>query len=63
MESTREATYAEIACRLRNIPLDNPCSSYEWEELVEKLCISEDDELRIIGKLELDSMQQKSCRK
>ena len=45
--------YAEIARIMREIPLETHMSSYEWEELVEKLCVSDDAGLRDIGAKEL----------
>ena len=45
--------YAEIWCRMREVPLEPHLSSYEWEELVEKLCTSNDAGLRDIGAREL----------
>jgi hypothetical protein len=45
--------YAEIGRRMREIPLETHLSSYEWEELVEKLCASDDAGLRDIGVKEL----------
>lgn len=45
--------YAELGRRMREIPLETHMSSYEWEELVEKLCASDDAGLRDIGAKEL----------
>jgi len=45
--------YAEIGRKMREIPLEQPASSYEWEELVEKLCDSDDAGLHDIGVKEL----------
>jgi hypothetical protein len=50
MNKTR---YAEIGRRVREIPLETHISSYEWEELVQRLCASDDAELRDIGAREL----------
>jgi hypothetical protein len=50
MDKTR---YAEIGQRLREIPPETHISSYEWEELVQKLCASDDAGLRDIGVKEL----------
>lgn len=44
---------------MREIPVENPGSSYEWEELVEKLCASDDAGLREIGVRELEILRQK----
>lgn len=45
--------YAEIGRRMREIPPETHVSSYEWEELVQKLCASDDNGLRDIGVKEL----------
>ncbi len=54
-----KAKYAEIGRKIRNIPLDKPCMSYEWEELVEKLCASDDSGLHTIGIEELGKLMLK----
>lgn len=48
MTGTREATYAEIARRIRAVQLDRQGSSHEWEELVQKMCDSDDTDLQNI---------------
>lgn len=48
-----KSKYAEIGRRAREIPLETHLSSYEWEELVQKLCSSDDAVLRDIGVKEL----------
>lgn len=53
--------YAEIGRRMRAIPLEKPGSSYEWEELVQKLCVSDDAGLHDIGIKELGELKHK-CR-
>lgn len=45
----RGENYAAIASKLRTLPLDTPSMRYEWEELVTRLCASNDDVLREIG--------------
>lgn len=45
--------YAEIGRRVRELPPEPHFSSYEWDELVEKLCASDDVGLRDIGVKEL----------
>jgi hypothetical protein len=45
--------YAEIGRKMRELPLEKPDSSYEWEELVQRLCASDDTGLREIGVKEL----------
>ena len=52
--------YAEIARRMREIPLETHMSSYEWEELVEKLCALNDAGLRDIGAKELYDLLRRS---
>ena len=53
--------YIEIGQKMREIPLETHVSSHEWEELVERLCASDDDELRDIGAKELyDLLRQRS---
>ena len=48
--------YAEIARKMRELPIEKHGSSYEWEELVQKLCDSGDSELRGIGIRELGEL-------
>jgi len=50
--------YVEIGRKMREIPQEKPGSSYEWEELVQKLCVSCDDGLRMIGVRELEILRQ-----
>lgn len=55
--------YAEIGRKMREIPLETHMSSYEWEELVEKLCASDDAGLRDIGAKELyDLLHRRPAR-
>ncbi|MBW4053838.1 MAG: hypothetical protein HIU83_00250 [Proteobacteria bacterium] len=54
-----KAKYAEIGRKIRNIPMEKPCMSYEWEELVEKLCASDDSGLHTIGIKELGKIMLK----
>ncbi len=53
------ATYAEIGRKMREIPLEKTCASYEWEELVQRLCISADDKLHDIGVREMEILRQR----
>jgi hypothetical protein len=48
-----KATYAEIGRKIRELPLEKAGMSYEWEELVQKLCASNDAGLHDIGLREL----------
>jgi hypothetical protein len=52
--------YPEIGRKLRAIPPDPPETSHEWEELVERLCESDDAELHSTGLRELEQLQR--CR-
>jgi hypothetical protein len=54
-----DTKYAEIGRKIRAIPLEKHFPSYEWEELVEKLCKSNDPALHAIGVRELDQMKHK----
>lgn len=59
MVNTINTTYEEIARKMREIPLEKSCSTYKWEELVQKLCSSEDAALHDIGVRELEILRQK----
>jgi len=59
VDQTKNYKYAEIVRKMREIPLEKPGLSYEWEELVEKLCVSDDDELHNIGIKERDELKQR----
>jgi hypothetical protein len=59
MACMKNIKYVEIARRIREIPLEKPGSSYEWEELVQKLCASDDVGLHDIGVRELAILRQK----
>jgi len=56
---TGKAKYAEIGRKIRQIPLEKPELSYEWEELVKKLCASDDAGLHDIGIKELGELNNK----
>ena len=58
MMETGNTKYAEIGRRMREIPPEPPAVSYEWEELVHRLCASDDDGLHNIGVRELKILQQ-----
>jgi len=51
--------YAEIGRKMREVPLEKPGSNYKWEELVQKMCSSDDDGLHDIGMRELDELEHK----
>jgi hypothetical protein len=59
MTDMDQTKYAEISRRTREVPLEQPGSSYEWEELVEKLYASNDPGLHEIGVRELEILRQK----
>jgi hypothetical protein len=54
-----KARYTEIGRRMRDIPLEHLGSSYEWEELVQRLCTSDDAGLHDIGLRERDELSHK----
>ena len=59
MVSADRTTYEDIARRMREVPAVKTCPSYKWEELVSKLCASDDAGLHDIGVRELELLQQK----
>jgi len=59
MTCMSNSKYVEIARKLREIPPEQPETSYEWEELVQKLCDSDDAGLHDIGVRELEILRQK----
>ena len=59
---TGKAKYAEIGRKIRQIPLEKPELSYEWEELVKKLCASDDAGLHDIGIKELGELNNKRTK-
>jgi hypothetical protein len=54
-----KAKYAEIGRKIREVPLETSSTSYEWEELVQKLYASDDAGLHEIGVRELEILRQK----
>jgi hypothetical protein len=56
---TNKIRYAEIGRKIKALPLEKPFSSYEWEELVQKMCDSSDSGLHSIGIKELNELKQK----
>jgi hypothetical protein len=62
MSCINKTKYAEIGRKMREIPLERPVTSYEWEELVEKLCTSDDAELQDIGNKEFNKLKN-NCSK
>ncbi|MDU0459226.1 MAG: hypothetical protein RW306_10905 [Geobacteraceae bacterium] len=59
MTVVNKRRYAEIGRRIRDVPLEYAGISYEWEELVQKLCDSEDAGLHGIGVRELELLRIK----
>jgi hypothetical protein len=53
MTDISKSRYAEIGRQMRELPREKACCSYEWEELVQKLCTSDDTRLHEIGVKEL----------
>lgn len=53
-----KTTYAEIGRKIRALPPEKPAASHEWEELVEKMCASDDDELHGTGVKELNELKR-----
>jgi hypothetical protein len=49
--------YAEIGRKVREIPTEKPRPSYQWEELVQKMCVSDDAGLQEIGIKELGELK------
>ncbi|MEI6702484.1 MAG: hypothetical protein WCL71_02970 [Deltaproteobacteria bacterium] len=60
MTEINKTKYAEIGRKMRELPLEKHGSSYEWEELVQKLCASGDARLHGIGIREMRELKQKS---
>lgn len=59
MMNTDKEKYAEISRKIREAPLEEPWPSYKWEELVSKLCASDDARLHDIGVRELEILRAK----
>ncbi len=55
--NAKQAKYSEIGLRLRAIPLERHIPRHEWEELVDKLCASEDAALHDIGIKERNALR------
>jgi hypothetical protein len=61
--SNTNKMYAEIGRKIRQIPLDGHYVSYEWEELVQRMCDSDDTKLHTIGIKELAELTTLATRK
>jgi hypothetical protein len=59
MMEMNKTIYSEIGRKIREVPLEATSSSYEWEELVQKLCESDDAGLHEIGVRELEILRNK----
>jgi hypothetical protein len=57
MITINKKKYAEIARKVRELPIEKHGPSHEWEELVRKLCDSSDEGLRGIGVRELSELK------
>jgi len=62
MVGTKNEKYAEIGRKMRAVPPEKSAPSYEWEELVEKLCSSDDVGLQDIGRKEHEVINQKKIQ-
>jgi hypothetical protein len=51
--------YAEIGRRVREIPAEKTRPSHQWEELVHKMCVSNDAGLHEIGIKEFGELQHR----
>ena len=51
--------YTEIGRKIRTIVPDKFSPAYEWEELVQRMCASQDANLRAIGSKEREELK---CR-
>ncbi|MHB8057393.1 MAG: hypothetical protein ACYDHC_05800 [Desulfuromonadaceae bacterium] len=54
-----KAKYVEIGRQMRALPLEKPATTYKWEELVDRMCASDDAGLRDVGIKERDELQHK----
>jgi hypothetical protein len=63
MPGINKTKYEEIGRKVRELPIEKYSSSYEWDELVERLCASDDIRLHDIGSRELDELRQKNPNK
>lgn len=63
MLGINKTKYAEIGRKMRELPIEKSAASYEWEELVERMCASGDIRLHDIGNRELDELRRKYAKK
>jgi len=53
-----KAKYAELASHVKTLPPEKARSTHEWEEVVHKMCDSDDNALHDIGVKELDELKR-----
>jgi len=53
-----KAKYAEIGRQVRALPLEKARLTHEWEEVVHKMCASNNAALHDIGVKELDELKR-----
>ena len=53
-----KAKYAELASHVKTLPQEKTVSTHEWEEVVHKMCASDDTTLRDIGVKELNELKR-----
>jgi hypothetical protein len=58
MLAINRSKYVEISRRISEMPLEKLGSTYQWEELVQKMCASEDAVLQQIGLQELGELKK-----
>jgi len=51
--------YAEVGRRVRKLPAETSRPSHQWEELVQKMCVSDDAGLHYIGIKELSELKHR----
>ena len=62
MVSIKKEKYAEIARKMKAIAPEKCYSSHEWEELVQKMCTSDDVGLQDIGHKEHEFLNKNNSR-
>jgi hypothetical protein len=58
MPAINKSKYIEISRKISEMPLDKFGSTYQWEELVQKMCASKDAGLQQIGIKELGELKK-----
>ena len=54
-----KAKYVELAKHVRTLPQEITVSTHEWEEVVHKMCTSEDADFRDLGFKELNDLKRR----